>query len=67
MDERINLRSPLSRAYWCGNFSCANHELVAAVIATHSTEVGAVGLYLATRHALEALCPEAPAEAVTSS
>ncbi|MGS1014128.1 DUF3606 domain-containing protein [Rhodanobacter sp. UC4450_H17] len=53
MDERIDLRSPLSRAHWCGNFSCSDAELLAAVRATHSTDVGTVGLYLATRHALE--------------
>ena len=51
--EMINLRSSLSRAHWCGNFSCSELELMDAVHATHSTEVGAVGLYLATRHALE--------------
>jgi len=53
MGETINLRSPLSRAHWCGNFSCTEKELVDAVRATHSKEVGAVGLYLATRYALE--------------
>jgi hypothetical protein len=53
VDERINLRSPLSRAYWCGNFSCSDQDLVDAVRATHSTEVGVVGLYLATKYALE--------------
>lgn len=51
--ERINLRDRLSRAHWCGCFSCSDRELVAAVRATGSTEVGAVGLYLATRYALE--------------
>lgn len=53
MGETINLRSPLSRAHWCGNFSCTEQELLDAVRATHSKEVGAVGLYLATRYALE--------------
>jgi hypothetical protein len=53
MGETINLRSRLSRAHWCGNFSCSEQELIDAVHVTHSTEVGAVGLYLATRHALE--------------
>ena len=53
MDETINLRSSLSRAHWCGNFSCSDEELIDAVRATHSTEVGVVGLYLATRYALE--------------
>jgi len=53
MSETINLRSTLSRAHWCGNFSCSEQELIDAVRATHSTEVGAVGLYLATRYALE--------------
>lgn len=53
MNERINLHSPLSRAHWCGNFSCSEQELIDAVRATHSTEVGVVGLYLATRYALE--------------
>jgi hypothetical protein len=65
MDERINLRSPLSRAHWCGNFSCSEPELLAAVRATHSTDVGAVGLYLATRHALEDFQPVAAAGAIT--
>lgn len=51
--ERINLRDRLSRAYWCGCFSCSERELFEAIQATHSTEVGVVGLYLATRHALE--------------
>lgn len=54
VDERINLRDRLSRAYWCGNFSCRDPELVAAIRATGSTEAGVVGLYLATRFALEA-------------
>jgi len=53
MGETINLRSSLSRAHWCGNFSCTEQELIDAVHATHSKEVGAVGLYLATRYALE--------------
>jgi hypothetical protein len=60
MDDRINLRSPLSRAYWCGNFSCCDADLMKAVRATHSTDVGAVGLYLATRRALETF--EAPSD-----
>lgn len=53
MDERINLRDRLSRAHWCGTFSCGEEALVAAIRATGSTEVGVVGLYLATRFALE--------------
>jgi len=53
VDERINLHSLLNRAYWCGNFSCSDQELIDAVRATHSVEVGVVGLYLATRYALE--------------
>ncbi|WP_449423572.1 DUF3606 domain-containing protein [Rhodanobacter lindaniclasticus] len=65
MDERINLRSSLSRAHWCGNFSCSDAELLAAVRATHSTDVGAVGLYLATRHALEDFKPITAPTAVT--
>jgi hypothetical protein len=51
--ERINLRNALSRAHWCGCFSCSDRELIEAVHATRSTEVGVVGIYLATRHALE--------------
>ena len=51
--ERINLRNRLSRAYWCGCFSCSDKELIEAVRETRSTEVGVVGLYLATRYALE--------------
>lgn len=53
MNETINLHSPLSRAHCCGSFSCSDQDLVDAVRATHSTEVGVVGLYLATRYALE--------------
>jgi len=55
MDERIDLGDPLSRAHWCGCFSCSDQELIEAVRATDSDEVGAVGLYLATRYSLEAL------------
>ena len=51
--ERINLRDRLSRAHWCGCFSCSDRELVDAVRTTGSTEVGVIGLYLATRYALE--------------
>ncbi len=52
--EQINLRNRLSRAHWCGCFSCTDRELIKAVRATGgSTEVGVVGLYLATRRALE--------------
>lgn len=58
MVERIDLGNPLSRAYWCGCFSCSDYELLEAVRATDSDEVGAVGLYLATRFALESF--EAP-------
>lgn len=53
MSERINLDSPLSQAHWCGNFSCSEQELIDAVRATHSAEVGVVGLYLADRNTLE--------------
>jgi Protein of unknown function (DUF3606) len=53
MDDRINLHDRLSRANWCGNFSCSDRDLIAAIRATQSTEVGVVGLYLATRYALE--------------
>jgi hypothetical protein len=59
--ERVNLRDRLSRAYWCGCFSCSDRELVEAVRATGSTEVGVVGLYLATRYALESFEVEAVA------
>jgi hypothetical protein len=51
--ERIDLRNPLSRAHWCGCFSCSDRELIEAVHATRSTEVGVIGIYLATRYALE--------------
>jgi len=53
VNERINLHCPLNRAHWCGNFSCSDQELIDAVCTTHSNEVGVVGLYLATRYALE--------------
>jgi len=49
MDEHIDMDNPLSRAYWCGNFSCSDAELAHAVRITDSTTVGLVGLYLATR------------------
>ena len=49
MDEHIDMDSPLSRAYWCGNFSCSDAELANAVHIMDSTAVGLVGLYLATR------------------
>ena len=51
--ERINPFDSLSRAHWCGCFSCTDQELIEAIRATCSTEVGVVGLYLATRYALE--------------
>ena len=49
MDEHIDMDSPLSRAYWCGNFSCSDAELADAVRIMDSTAIGLVGLYLATR------------------
>lgn len=58
MDERIDMHDPLSRANWCGNFSCSDQDLEEAIRATDSTEVGVVGLYLATRFAIETF--EAP-------
>ena len=61
MGERINLRDRLSRAHWCGCFSCSDRELVEAVRTTGSTEVGVVGLYLATRYALESFDVDAVA------
>lgn len=51
--ERINVRDRLSRAHWCGCFACSDRDLIEAVRTTGSTEVGVVGLYLATRYALE--------------
>jgi len=51
--ERINPCDSLSRAHWCGCFSCSDRELIEAIRVTCSTEVGVVGLYLATRYALE--------------
>ncbi|NMW22852.1 DUF3606 domain-containing protein [Rhodanobacter denitrificans] len=49
MDEHIDMDSSLSRAYWCGNFSCSDAKLANAVRIMDSTAVGLVGLYLATR------------------
>ncbi len=49
MNEHIDMDSPLSRAYWCGNFSCSDAGLANAVRIMDSTAVGLVGLYLATR------------------
>jgi hypothetical protein len=51
--ERINVLDQLSRAHWCGCFSCSDRDLIEAMRATCSAEVGVVGLYLATRYALE--------------
>lgn len=48
MDEHVDMDSPLSRAYWCGNFSCSDAELANAVRIMGSTAVGLIGLYLAT-------------------
>lgn len=49
MDETIDMRSPLSRANWCGNFACTDAELANAVRVMATTQVGLIGLYLATR------------------
>lgn len=51
--ERINPGDSVSRAHWCGCFSCSDRDLIEAMRATSSTEVGVIGLYLATRFALE--------------
>jgi hypothetical protein len=48
MHEPINLCDELSRAHWCGQFSCSERQLVDAVRVTKSIDVGTVGLYLAT-------------------
>jgi hypothetical protein len=53
VSERINVRDQLSRAHWCGCFACSDRDLIEAIRATGSAEVGVVGLYLATRYALE--------------
>ena len=53
MSERINIRDQLSRAHWCGCFACSDRDLIDAIRTTGSTEVGVIGLYLATRYALE--------------
>lgn len=60
MHQRINTRDSLSRAYWCGHLSCSEFELMKAIRATRSTEVGVVGLYLATRFSLDDVDPEPP-------
>ncbi|KZC35720.1 hypothetical protein RHOFW510R12_08240 [Rhodanobacter sp. FW510-R12] len=49
MEKHIDMDSPLSRAYWCGNFTCSDAELANAVRIMDSTAVGLVGLYLVTR------------------
>jgi len=56
MDEHIDMDNPLSRAYWCGNFSCSDAELANAVHIMNSTSVGLVSLYLAT-HLFESVSP----------
>lgn len=53
MSQRIDTRSSLSRAYWCGHFSCSEFELMKAIQLTQSKEAGVVGLYLATRFSLD--------------
>lgn len=58
--ERINVCDRLSRAHWCGCFACSDRDLIEAVRTTGSTEVGVVGLYLATRYALESFEAGAP-------
>jgi hypothetical protein len=58
MGERIDLSDSLSRAHWCGCFSCLDQEPMEAVRITNSDEVSAVGLYLSTGFALESF--EAP-------
>ncbi|EIL98307.1 hypothetical protein RHOFW104T7_11805 [Rhodanobacter thiooxydans] len=39
MDEHIDMDDPLSRAYWCGNFSCSDAELVSAAHIMDNTAV----------------------------
>ncbi len=53
MQDQLKLRDRLSRAYWCGCFSCTERDLIDAVRATGSTDIGTIGLFLATRQALE--------------
>jgi len=57
MHAPINLRNTLSLAHWCGHFSCSERDLRDAIRATYSTDVGTVGLYLATRFEWEDLEP----------
>jgi len=57
MDAPIDLGNLLSLAHWCGHFSCSERDLFDAIRVTHSTDVGTVGLYLATRFELEDLEP----------
>jgi hypothetical protein len=40
-------------ACWCGCLCCSDHKLIEALRAAGGTEVGAVGLHLATRYELE--------------
>lgn len=53
MRQRIDMRDPLSRAYWCGHLSCTEFDLIEAIHATRSRDIGVVGLYLATRFTLD--------------
>lgn len=57
MDEHIDMDNTLTRAHWCGNFSCTDQELVVATQVMNSTSVGLVGLYLATRPAVRTAPP----------
>lgn len=49
MSKQINLRDPCSRAHWSGHFGCSELELINAIRAIGSREIGAISLYLATR------------------
>lgn len=69
MRQLIDPRDPLSLSYWCGHLSCTEFELMHAIRATGSREVGVVGLYLATRSTRstrDQAEPESPAGSVCS-
>lgn len=66
MRQRIDMHDPLSRAYWCGHLSCSEFELMKAIRATRSAEVGVVGLYLATRFTLDVAESQPPTGNVCS-
>ena len=66
MRQRIDTRDPLSLSYWCGHLSCTEFELMQAIRATASRDIGVVGLYLATRFTRDEAERDSPGGSVCS-